>query len=162
LSLGPRAARGGELIRSITQLWFSQPIAEVVRSANEMGADYYREHEAIVADHARRIAREMPPAVLEGGNIESLRTAIAPEVTQGRLGLVEVYRIGPGGHRCLSWRSNHRRCPADPYVRCPTGSLQRSPPEAARPRRSIHWMPAGISCAPGPSCATQRTIRSAS
>jgi two-component system nitrogen regulation sensor histidine kinase NtrY len=88
---------GGELIRSITQLWFSQPIAEVVRSANEMGADYYREHEAIVADHARRIAREMPAAVLEGGNIESLRTAIAPEVTQGRLGLVEVYRIGPGG-----------------------------------------------------------------
>src|SRR3954449_2717965 len=46
---------GGELIRSITQLWFSQPIAEVVKSANEMGVDYYREHEASVADHAGRI-----------------------------------------------------------------------------------------------------------
>ncbi|MEP6918429.1 MAG: HAMP domain-containing protein, partial [Acidobacteriota bacterium] len=92
---------GGELIRSITQLWFSQPIAEVVRSANEMGADYYREHEAIVADHARRIAREMPPAVVESRNIEAVRSAIEPEVKEGRLGLVEVYRIAPGGRAPL-------------------------------------------------------------
>ena len=33
---------GGELIRSSTQLWFSQPIDDVLRSANEIAGDYYR------------------------------------------------------------------------------------------------------------------------
>ena len=88
---------GGELIRSSTQLWFSQPVDEVLRSANEIGGQYYREHEAIVADHARRIASAMPASALASGNIESVRSAIAPEVTQGRLGLVEVYRLQPAG-----------------------------------------------------------------
>jgi two-component system nitrogen regulation sensor histidine kinase NtrY len=86
---------GGELIRSSTQLWFSQPVDEVLRSANEIGGEYYREHEAIVADHARRIASAMPTSALASGNIEAVRAAIAPEVTQGRLGLVEVYRLQP-------------------------------------------------------------------
>ena len=36
---------GGELIRSGTQLWFSQPVDEVLSSAIEIGGDYYREHE---------------------------------------------------------------------------------------------------------------------
>ncbi len=88
---------GGELIRSSTQLWFSQPVDEVLRSANEIGGQYYREHEAIVADHARRIASAMPASALASGNIEAVRSAIAPEVTQGRLGLVEVYRLQPAG-----------------------------------------------------------------
>jgi two-component system nitrogen regulation sensor histidine kinase NtrY len=88
---------GGELIRSSTQLWFSQPVDEVLRSANEIGGEYYREHEAIVADHARRIASAMPASALASGDIASVRSAIAPEVTQGRLGLVEVYRLQPAG-----------------------------------------------------------------
>jgi two-component system nitrogen regulation sensor histidine kinase NtrY len=32
-------AVGGELIRSVTQLWFSQPIVEVLKSANEIGGN---------------------------------------------------------------------------------------------------------------------------
>ena len=53
-------AVGGELIRSVTQLWFSQPVDEVLRSANEIGGNYYREHEGLMADHAQRIARAIP------------------------------------------------------------------------------------------------------
>ena len=49
-------AVGGELIRSVTQLWFSQPVDEVLRSANELGGSYYHEHETLMADHAQRIA----------------------------------------------------------------------------------------------------------
>src|SRR5688572_25392211 len=82
-------AVGGELIRSVTQLWFSQPIDEVLRSASEIGGNYYREHEALVEDHAQRIARAMPARAIESGNLAAVRAAIAPEVTQGRLGLVE-------------------------------------------------------------------------
>ncbi len=88
---------GGELIRSSTQLWFSQPVDEVLRSAVEIGGSYYREHEGIVGGHATRIARSLPSAAVQTGDVESVRRAIAPEVTQGRLGLVEVYRLQAGG-----------------------------------------------------------------
>ena len=88
---------GGELIRSAMQLWFSQPIDEVLRSANEIGGNYYREHEALVAAESQRIARALPARAVESGSLEAVRAAIAPEVTQGRLGLVEVYRLTPSG-----------------------------------------------------------------
>jgi two-component system nitrogen regulation sensor histidine kinase NtrY len=88
---------GGELIRSSTQLWFSQPVDEVLRSAVEIGGDYYREHQGIVGGHATRIARTMPAAAVQAGDVETVRRAIAPEVTQGRLGLVEIYTLQAGG-----------------------------------------------------------------
>ncbi len=90
-------AVGGELIRSVTQLWFSQPLDEVLRSANEIGGNYYREHEGLMADHAQRLARSIPASAVSGGNIEAVRATIAPEVTRGRLGRVEVYRVGNAG-----------------------------------------------------------------
>ena len=90
-------AVGGELIRSVTQLWFSQPLDEVLRSANEIGGNYYHEHEVLMVDNAERIARSIPAPAVTAGNIEAVRLAIAREVTQGNLGLVEVYRIGSSG-----------------------------------------------------------------
>jgi two-component system, NtrC family, nitrogen regulation sensor histidine kinase NtrY len=88
---------GGELIRSSTQLWFSQPVDEVLRSAVEIGGDYYREHEGVVGGHAARIAKIVSAAAVQAGDVESVRRTIAPEVTQGRLGLVEIYRLQSGG-----------------------------------------------------------------
>ena len=90
-------AVGGELIRSVTQLWFSQPVDEVLRSATEIGGNYYREQEGVMADHAQRLARSIPAPAVAAGNIEAVRAAIAPEVTRGRLSLVEVYRVGNAG-----------------------------------------------------------------
>ena len=88
---------GGELIRSVTQFWFSQPIDEVLRSANEIGANYYREHQKLVGEHARRIAGAIPARAVETGNVNAVRAAIGPEVTEGKLGLVEIYRLTPEG-----------------------------------------------------------------
>ncbi|MFL6278774.1 MAG: ATP-binding protein, partial [Vicinamibacterales bacterium] len=90
-------AVGGELIRSVTQLWFSPRVDEVLRAANEIGGSYYREHEDLMADHAQRIARAIPPSAVASGNIEAVRAAIAPEVTRERLSLVEVYRVANSG-----------------------------------------------------------------
>ncbi len=90
-------AVGGELIRSVTQLWFSQPIDEVLRSANEIGGNYYREHEALMAGEAERIALGLPARAVESGDLVAVRAAIAPEVTHGRVGLVEIYRLTAGG-----------------------------------------------------------------
>ena len=86
-------AVGGELIRSVMEMWFSQPIEEVLRSANEIGGTYYREHEALMAQHAERISRAIPASAVASGNVEAVRASIAHEVTQGGLGLVEVYRL---------------------------------------------------------------------
>jgi two-component system, NtrC family, nitrogen regulation sensor histidine kinase NtrY len=88
---------GGELIRSSTERWFSVPIDDVLQSANAIAADYYRERETAAAGHAKRIARAMPSAALSAGNVEAVRAAIEPEVTQRRVGLVEVYRTRRDG-----------------------------------------------------------------
>jgi hypothetical protein len=50
-----------------------------------------------MADHAQRIAGAIPAGAVASGNIEAVRAAIAPEVTRGRLGLVEVYQLGVTG-----------------------------------------------------------------
>jgi two-component system nitrogen regulation sensor histidine kinase NtrY len=87
---------GSELIRSSTEKWFSQPIDEALVAATRIAQDYYRDREATVAGHAARIAREVPTSAVDAADIDALRRAIEPEVGQGRVGLVEVYRVlGP-------------------------------------------------------------------
>jgi two-component system, NtrC family, nitrogen regulation sensor histidine kinase NtrY len=87
---------GGQLIRDSTEHWFSQPVDEVLRSANQIAGDYYRERGGIVESHAARIARGLPADRLAAGDVEAVRRALEPEVLQGRVGLVEVYRMRPG------------------------------------------------------------------
>ena len=84
---------GSELIRSSTQRFLSPPIEEVLRSANRIAGDYIGEREALVAATAARIGRNIPAAALVSGDSEGVRRAIAPEVTQGRVSLVEIYRV---------------------------------------------------------------------
>jgi two-component system nitrogen regulation sensor histidine kinase NtrY len=86
---------GSELIRSSTEKWFSQPLDDVLAAATRIAQDYYRDREAAVASHATRIAREIPVAAVQTGDLDALRRAIDTEVAQGRVGLVEVYRTRP-------------------------------------------------------------------
>ena len=90
---------GSELIRSSTEKWFSQPIDDVLAAATKIAQDYYRDRESAVAGHATRIARELPAAAVESGDLEVVRRAIEAEVAQGRVGLVEVYRSRGDGQR---------------------------------------------------------------
>ncbi len=83
---------GSELIRSSTEKWFSQPIDDILTAATRVAQDYYRERELSVTAHAARIARELPAAAVESGDLVAVRRAIEAEVAQGRVGLVEVYR----------------------------------------------------------------------
>ncbi len=87
---------GSELIRSSTEKWFSQPIDDVLAAATKIAQDYYRDRESTVAGHATRIARALPAAAVESGNLEVVRRAIEAEVAEGRVGLVEVYRSRAG------------------------------------------------------------------
>jgi two-component system nitrogen regulation sensor histidine kinase NtrY len=90
---------GSELIRSSTEKWFSQPTDDVLAAATKIAQDYYRDRESAVAGHATRIARALPAAAVESGNLEVVRRAIEAEVAEGRVGLVEVYRSPGDGQR---------------------------------------------------------------
>ena len=84
---------GSELISNSASRWFSSPIEDVLSSASQIAGDYYAERSGVVADHARRIAGALPADRLAAGDVGAVRDAIAAEVTEGRLGMVEVYQV---------------------------------------------------------------------
>ena len=95
---------GGELIRSSTERWLRVPIDDVLRLSTQIAGDYYREREARVEVDAARIAASVPAVAVGSGDGETVRRAIASEVTEGRVALINVYRVQrePGGKPALS------------------------------------------------------------
>src|ERR671913_1247167 len=45
---------GGQLIRNSTARWFAEPVETILKSANAVAVEYYRERQAEVAAHASR------------------------------------------------------------------------------------------------------------
>jgi two-component system nitrogen regulation sensor histidine kinase NtrY len=84
---------GGELIRSSTERWLRVPIDDVLRLSTQIAGDYYREREGRIEVNAARIAAAVPAASVASGDADTVRRAIDAEVTQGRVALVEVYRV---------------------------------------------------------------------
>jgi two-component system nitrogen regulation sensor histidine kinase NtrY len=84
---------GGELIRNSTQRWFSQEVDDVLTSATQIAGDYYGERQSRLLAHATRISRDLPAALLQNGDADAVQRAIGAEVRQGRVGLIEVYRL---------------------------------------------------------------------
>ena len=150
---------GGELIRQTTARWFADPIEEVLRSANAIAVDYYTEHQAVVAGHADRIARGLPAAALQGGDVASIRAAIEPDVRRGRVGLVEVYRVRANGPpspvvavESPSLPRGHARASADLLA-------ARSPRAAGIRPHTIRWTAAASLSGPAFSSAIPRPGR---
>ncbi|MBA3886957.1 MAG: HAMP domain-containing protein [Acidobacteria bacterium] len=88
---------GGQLIRDSTEQWFSQPVDDVLNSANQIAGDYYRERGEIVESQALRIAQALPIAPLLAGDVEAVRRALEPELLHGSVALLEVYRLRADG-----------------------------------------------------------------
>ena len=84
---------GSEVIRTSADRWFNAPLDEVLSSANKIAGDYYQERQNLVADQARRLARELGGSHLRGLDGARVRDIVTPEVRSGRLQLVEVYRV---------------------------------------------------------------------
>src|SRR5262245_6075733 len=87
---------GSELIRNNIDQFFNAPMANILSSARDIASDYYREHQRTVASIAQRLARRVAAVDLvdEPG---AARDIVAPDVTQERIDVIEVYRVGPGG-----------------------------------------------------------------
>jgi two-component system nitrogen regulation sensor histidine kinase NtrY len=88
---------GGELIRKTTDRWFSQPVSDVLTSANEIAGAFYRGRETDVANEAARIASALPAAAVSGADLGVLKSAVTRPVNDGSVGMVEIYRVQPAG-----------------------------------------------------------------
>src|SRR5204863_3018355 len=86
---------GSELIRTNIDRWFNAPMEEILMSANQVASDYYQQRQAVLADHAARIARALGPTDLSGDDVRPIRDLLAPEVTLHRVMMLEVFRARP-------------------------------------------------------------------
>lgn len=112
---------GGELIRQTTARWFADPIDDVLKSANAIAVDYYAERQAVAAGHAARLARTLPATALQTADVAVIRSTIEGDVRQGRVGLIEVYRV-------------RGRTPPTPIVAVESPSLPRGHARASADR----------------------------
>jgi two-component system nitrogen regulation sensor histidine kinase NtrY len=83
---------GSELIRNSVDRWFNAPMDEVLSSANNIAGDYYQEQQRLVAAQAARAARALA-SIDPAGDRGAIREAVAADVAQDRITLVEVYRV---------------------------------------------------------------------
>ena len=90
---------GSELIRNSTDRWFNAPMDEVLSSANRIAGDYYAERQRLALEQARRTARSLAAYDLGRTDLGAIQRVIAPDVNEGRIALIEVFRTPePGGH----------------------------------------------------------------
>ena len=86
---------GSELIRSNIDRWFNAPMDEILAGANQIAADYYHERQLAVDDNAARIARLLAGVDLASRDVAPIRALLTPLVTDERVKMVAVYRVGP-------------------------------------------------------------------
>ena len=86
---------GSELIRNNIDQFFNAPMANMVSSARDIASDYYRERHRVVSAVAQRLAERL--GALDVAADAVARDIVAADVTQGRIDLVEIYRIDGDG-----------------------------------------------------------------
>src|ERR1051326_1645296 len=84
---------GSELIRQTTTRWFSQPVSDILTSAKEIASTFYRDRENAVAGQAARLVAGMSTRALIAGDMDALKASVSAPVMDGRVGMVEVYRV---------------------------------------------------------------------
>src|SRR3954471_14069864 len=75
---------GSELIRQTTARWFSQPVSDVLTSANAIAGTYYRDREAAIAQQASQVASIVSIDALQSGDVDELKGAVSGPLMDGR------------------------------------------------------------------------------
>jgi two-component system nitrogen regulation sensor histidine kinase NtrY len=88
---------GSELISTNIERWFNAPMDEILASANQVASDYYRERQALVADHATRVARAATALDLSVSDVQPLRDLLASEIASQQIRRIAIYRAVQGG-----------------------------------------------------------------
>ena len=86
---------GSELIRQTTARWFSQPVTDVLTSANAIAGTFYRDRQAEVARQVTQLAAGIPLQALVAADLDALKASVTSPVMNGRVGMVEIYRLQP-------------------------------------------------------------------
>jgi two-component system, NtrC family, nitrogen regulation sensor histidine kinase NtrY len=131
---------GSELIRKNIDQFFNAPMANMLSSAQTIASDYYRERQRTVSSVSSRLARRLGSVDIESA--AAAREVVAPEVSQERIDLIEIYRVGGGG--------DIERAPAvvEAAAAVPTGyprdgaeRLARQVIESGRPADAVEQLP---------------------
>ena len=127
---------GSELIRQTTSRWFSQPVSAVLTSANAIASTLLPRS----GSRGRGAGRRGWPRACRrrrslSGDLDALKASVSAPVMDGRVGMVEIYRLQPGEAGktetwCRSWRCSRRRCRPGTCAPRRIGWPRRSPPAA--------------------------------
>jgi two-component system nitrogen regulation sensor histidine kinase NtrY len=79
------------VLRAVDQ-WFNEPVEEVLSSANQLAADYYRDRQQSVTDQAARLAGVLASSDLDTPDVRGLRETLTRDITERRVGILQVYR----------------------------------------------------------------------
>jgi two-component system, NtrC family, nitrogen regulation sensor histidine kinase NtrY len=83
---------GSNVVLRAVDRWFNEPVEEVLSSANQLAADYYRDRQQIVSDQAARLAGALSSADLSSPDLRAVRELLTRDVNERRVGMVQVYR----------------------------------------------------------------------
>jgi two-component system nitrogen regulation sensor histidine kinase NtrY len=87
---------GSELIRQTTARWFSQPVSDVLTSANAIATTFYKDRQDAVLRQALQMAGNLPESALASADVDTLNRAVSASVLGGSVGMVEIYRLQTG------------------------------------------------------------------
>ena len=90
---------GSELIRNSVDRWFNAPMDEMLSSAKQIASDYYQRAAAdwSTTRPAGIAARSGAARPGDRATSPACGAVVDPHVTEQRVALVEVYRVGAGG-----------------------------------------------------------------
>jgi len=71
---------GSELIRQTTARWFSQPVSDVLTSANAIAGTFYRDRQAAVAAQAAQLASGVSARALQSADLDALNEKIMNDI----------------------------------------------------------------------------------
>jgi two-component system, NtrC family, nitrogen regulation sensor histidine kinase NtrY len=86
---------GSQVVLRAVENWFNTPMEEILSSANQIASDYYRERQRNVSNEASRLAGVLAAANLTSNDVGPIRDLVSSDVTEQRIGMVQVYRAVP-------------------------------------------------------------------
>ncbi|HJU41929.1 MAG TPA: ATP-binding protein [Vicinamibacterales bacterium] len=84
---------GSRVVLTAVDRWFNTPMEEILAGANFIAGDYYQQRQQLVSDQAGRIAQSLGSVDLASADPARVQRLVAPEVTGGGVGMVQVYRV---------------------------------------------------------------------
>ncbi len=88
-------AVGSEIIRTNMDRWFTAPMDEILTSANQIATQYRRERQALVQQHAERVARGVARLDLTAQDQRALRDLLLSDLALSHDVTLQVYRVRP-------------------------------------------------------------------